>query len=173
VWRVTLHGDIVLDGSFHAWLPLTGFIPPDVRFLSPDPDYTVTVPGTATGPITCGAYNSLTGAPYPPSSRGPTRRPELSPDLAAPGVNVSGVFPYGEGLLSGTGVAAAITAGAAALLLQWGVVERNDPIFNTFRIKAFLIRGCTRAPGVAYPNNIEGYGRLNLLNTFNQMRNIY
>jgi hypothetical protein len=97
----------------------------------------------------------------------------MLPDLTAPGVNVSGIYPYGEGRMSGTSVAAAITAGAAALMLQWGVVDGHDPGFNTYRIKAYLIRGCTRDLNIPYPNPQWGYGKLNLINTFNLMRNLF
>jgi len=76
----------------------------------------------------------------------------------------------GRGTMTGTSVAAAITAGACALLLQWGIVQKNDVSLNTFRIKAFLIRGCKRDQNTKYPSFQWGYGILDLFNTFNQMR---
>jgi hypothetical protein len=72
--------------------------------------------------------------------------------------------------MSGTSVAAAVTAGACALLLQWGIVERNEPYADTYLARAYLIRGCDRDPGMTYPNPRWGYGRLNLWNTFNLLR---
>jgi hypothetical protein len=71
--------------------------------------------------------------------------------------------------MTGTGVAAAITTGASALMLEWGIVNGNDVTLNTYRIRAFLIRGCERDPNIEYPNYEWGYGKLNLLNTFNQL----
>jgi len=170
IWDVTLYGDIILYGRFNAWL--TGLVSPGVQFLTPDPNFTVTVPGTSTGGITCGAYNDRNSSLYINSSWGPTRNMLQKPDLVAPGVDVTGIYPMGSGTMTGTSVAAAITAGACALLLQWGVVERNDASLNTNRIRALLIRGCKRASNIIYPSKQWGYGKLDLLNTFRQLRGI-
>jgi len=94
----------------------------------------------------------------------------ISPNLVAPGVNVGGLFPTGYGQMSGTSVSAAITAGACALMLQWGIVDENETALTTERIKAHLIRGCIRLESVEYPNPQWGYGRLNLYNTLNIIR---
>jgi subtilisin family serine protease len=171
VWSITIHGDSILDGSFHAYLPITGFIEPETVFLTPSPNYTVVTPATSLGVITCGAYDSKTNSLYAPSSWGPSRLPALLPDLVAPGVNVSGRLPGNNpGTMSGTSVAAAITAGASALMLQWGIVEKNDTALDSYRIRAKLLAGCTRESNVDYPNNQWGYGKLNLYNTFRSLR---
>ena len=94
----------------------------------------------------------------------------IAPDLVAPGVGVGGVFPTGYGQMSGTSASAAITAGACALMLQWGIVDDNETALNTERIKAHLIRGCIRDIFVEYPNAQWGYGRLNLYHTLSIMR---
>ncbi len=88
------------------------------------------------------------------------------PDLVAPGYQIGGFYPTGYGYMNGTSVATAITAGAAALLMQWGIVEGNDYGFCTPLIAAFLIRGCTRIESREYPNSQWGYGMLNLLQSF-------
>ena len=72
--------------------------------------------------------------------------------------------------MDGTSVANAITAGACALLLQWGIVEGNDVAMSTYQARAYLIRGCTRSENIRYPNQQWGYGSLNLIQTFNLMR---
>ena len=172
IWTVTLYGDIVLDGGYHAWLPMTGFVSPTVEFLSASPDYTITVPATATGPICCGAYNSANQSIYPRSSRGPSRLGRILPDLVAPGVAVGGYYPYGYGTMTGTSAAAAVLSGACALLLQWGVVEGNDPAMSTYQTRAYLIRGCLRSPAMSYPNVQWGYGAIQLMQTFHLMREL-
>lgn len=172
IWTITVYGDIVLDGTFHAWLPLTGFVSPEVEFLSVTPYYTVTPPSTMTGSISCGAYNSNTNSLYSNSSWGPTRLGRMTPDLVAPGVNVGAFYPSGYGIMSGTSVAAAITAGACALMMQWGIVEGNDAALSTYQIRAYLIRGCSRSPTMVYPNTQWGYGTLDLIQTFNLMREL-
>ncbi len=170
IWTIIVHGDIILDGTFHAYLPLTGLGSPNVEFLTPTPNYTIVVPATALGTITCGAYDSVSDGLFAESSWGPTVLPVMSPDLVAPGVNVGGYYPNGYGLMSGTSVSTAITTGACALMLQWGIVEKNDVALSTFQIRAFLIRGCIRDNKSTYPNPQWGYGKLNLINTFNMMR---
>lgn len=172
IWTITMYGDIILDGTFHAWLPLTGLGSPNVEFLSPTPYYTVTVPSTAVGGICCGAYNSANNSLYINSSWGPTRIGVMAPDLVAPGVNVTGIYPTGPGTMSGTSVAAAITAGACALMMQWGIIQGNDVSISTYQIRAYLIRGCERSASLTYPNTQWGYGSLNLLQTFNLMREV-
>lgn len=172
IWTITLYGDIILNGTFHAWLPLTGFVSPTVEFLSATPYYTVTCPSTMFGSISCGAYDNTTGSLFSDSSWGPTRLERMAPDLVAPGVQVGGIYPSGPGTMSGTSVAAAITAGACALMMQWGVVEKNDVALSTYQIRAYLIRGCNRSPTMIYPNTQWGYGTLNLFQTFNLMREL-
>ncbi len=172
IWTITLYGDIILDGTVDAYLPLSSIGYKGVEFASPDPNYTIVVPGTASSVITCGAYNDVDNSLYINSSWGPTRLPMTSPDLVAPGVNVLGIYPYGEGVMSGTSVSAAITTGACALMLQWGIVEGNAPTLDTFQIKGYLIRGCQRDSATSYPNLQMGYGRLDLYNSFNLMREI-
>ena len=170
IWTISVYGDSILDGQFHIWLPLTGFIDPQTVFLNPTPNYTVVLPATSSGVITCGSYNSQDNSLSPTSSWGPSRLPAQLPDLTAPGEHVDGIFPTGYGEMSGTSVAAAITAGASALMLQWAIVEGNDTSMDSHRIRANLIAGCERDPGVDYPNNQWGYGRLNLYNTFRSLR---
>ncbi|MEM5768595.1 MAG: S8 family serine peptidase, partial [Bacillota bacterium] len=109
---------------------------------------------------------------YPRTSWGPTREPVLVPDFVAPGVNVSGFTPYGLNVMSGTSMAAAITAGACALFLQWGIVRQHDISMSTNQIRAYLIRGCDKSDEISYPNPQWGYGTLNVLQSFSLMREI-
>lgn len=172
IWTINVFGDIVLRGTFHAWLPLTGFVSPETEFLSASPYTTITVPATVIGGICCGAYDSDNNILYSQSSWGPTRAPFMAPDLVAPGVGVTGYYPSGPGGMTGTSVAAAIVTGAAALLLQWGIVNGNDVAISTYQIRAYMIRGCTRSEGTVYPNPQSGYGTLNLIQTFQFMREV-
>ena len=71
---------------------------------------------------------------------------------------------------SGSSIAAAHLAGAAALLVQWGMVLGRDNIMNTNSVKGYLIRGAIRKPELEYPNREWGYGRLDIYNTFEIMR---
>lgn len=172
VWTITAYGDIIIDGSINAWLPLTGFVSPSVQFLSSDPYNTITSPANGLGSITCGAYNGVTNSIYTLTSWGPTRISPEMPDLVAPGYEVGGFYPTGYGYMNGTSASTAVTVGACALLMQWGIIEGNDLGFCTPLIRAFLIRGCNRSSELTYPNPQWGYGSLNLLQTFFYMREL-
>lgn len=172
IWTVTVYGDMILNGTFDAWLPLSGFCEKETEFLSATPYSTVTVPATMIGAISCGAYDHLNNSLYYQSSWGPTRSLIMAPEIIAPGVNIGGYYPIGYGAMSGTSTAAAITAGACALLMQWGIIHKNDISMSTYQIKAYLIRGCSRNEAMSYPNTQWGYGTLNLINTFHQLREV-
>jgi len=172
IWSITVHGDIITNGRFDAYLPLTGLGSPGVEFLAPDPYYTVVVPATAFSTLSVGAYNAKDNSLYVNSSWGPSLLPANMPDLVAPGVRVGGIFPTGPGTMTGTSVAAAIATGAAALMLQWGIVEGNNRAISTYQIKGFFIRGCERSDFMSYPNYQWGYGKLDLYNSFNLMREL-
>ncbi|QHI73983.1 S8 family serine peptidase [Aminipila terrae] len=172
IWTIVVYGDIVIDGKINAWLPLTGFVSPTVGFLSFTPYTTITSPAINLGPIRCGAYNSYNNSLYPKSSWGPTRHSPNVPDFVAPGYQVGGYYPTGYGTMDGTSVAAAITSGACALMLQWGIVEGNDLGFSTPIIRTYLIRGCRRSDLIKYPNVQWGYGTLDLMQSFIVMRQL-
>ena len=170
IWEITLYGDKIVDGSYQAWLPITGQVDSSVEFLRPVPDYTIVYPAAAARTITCGAYSSFDGSLFVSSSWGPTRQPRISPDITAPGVKVSGIFPESYGIMTGTSVSAAVTAGAAALLMEWGIVKKNMPSMNGDLIRSMFIGGAQREKNIEYPNNKWGYGKLDLYNTFNYLR---
>lgn len=170
IWKITLHGTVVVSGIYNAWLPITGLVHPDIEFANPYPDCTITIPATDYGSLCCGAYNGNDGSLYLNNSWGPTATPRIAPDFALPGVDVAGIYPYGEGVMSGTSVAAALASGACALLFQWGIVQRNEIAMNGYRLRTLLIRGCTRDNNLTYPNNLWGYGKLDLEKTFRVMR---
>lgn len=170
IWQITLYGDKIIDGSYQAWLPITGQVDPSVEFLRPVPEYTIVYPSAAARTICCGAYNSFDGSLLVSSSWGPTRSAKPAPDLAAPGVKIIGIYPEGEGSMTGTSVSAAVCAGAAALLLEWGIVKGNMPSMNGDIVRSLLIGGAARRQGTIYPNNQWGYGKLDLYNTFQYLR---
>ncbi|HWP51075.1 MAG TPA: S8 family serine peptidase, partial [Clostridia bacterium] len=170
IWTVTVYGDIILNGTIQAWLPLMGFVSPSVEFLTSDPYYTITYPAASLGTVRCGASDSSSKTLYPMSSWGPTKIDPLSPDLVAPGYQIGGIYPSGYGYMSGTSIAAAITSGACALLLQWAIINGNDLGLCTPSITAYLVRGCDRNNDMNYPNPQWGFGTLNLLQTFYYMR---
>ena len=166
IWNIILYGDLIINGEYWAWLPITGQISPTVEFLRPTPEYTIVIPSTALRAIKCGAYNSKDQSLLVSSSWGPTRLLRIAPDFVAPGVDVKGIYPTGYGTMTGTSVAAAITAGIAALLFEWGIVNGNKPAMDSDLIRSYLISGCQRERNLAYPNIQWGFGKVNLYGTF-------
>ncbi len=170
IWEIKLYADKIIDGRYWAWLPITGQVSDDVEFLRPVPEYTIVYPAAAVRAVTCGAYNSEDGSLLVSSSWGPTRVPRIEPDLVAPGVSVRGIYPAGMGTMTGTSAAAAVTAGAALLLMDWGVVKNNMPTINGDLVRSLLIGGCRREESLTYPNIKWGFGKLDLFNTFLTLR---
>ncbi|WP_105616286.1 S8 family peptidase [Vallitalea okinawensis] len=170
LWTLVIHGETVINGVFDIYLPTKGFIEDDTIFLKPDPNITVVIPSTNPGTITVGAYNEVINSIYFSSGRGYTRENRVKPDIVAPGVNAVGPYPNNQyGVMSGTSVSSAITAGASALILEWGIVKGNDLSINTTATKAYLVRGANRKKGLKYPNREWGFGELDLLNTFKEL----
>lgn len=171
IWNLTVSSALNVTGAFHIWLPSRGFISDTTYFLRPDPDTLVTGPGNSQYALTVSAYDHTTGGIYIHSSRGFSRSGQIKPELAAPGVNITGAGLRSSFVQrSGTSAAAAHAAGAAAILLHWGILERNDPFMNTSAIKTYLIRGAKRNPALTYPNREFGYGTLDLYQAFLRLR---
>ncbi|MCD8249412.1 MAG: S8 family peptidase [Lachnospiraceae bacterium] len=170
IWtiRVFSAGDFAC--SFHAWLPVTNFLGRETYFLRPDPDTTVTCPADAEGVISFAGYDARSSSVWQEASRGYTRNRRLAPDVAAPAVEVSAVNTRGiPGTLSGTSAAAAIGAGACALLLEWGIVRGNAPAMESAAVQRYLVRGAARPELFTYPNRNWGYGLLDLYGVFRAM----
>lgn len=173
IWTVSVYSDISVYGEFDMWLPRVDWIKPNTRFLQPDPYTTVTVPSTAKNVLTVGGYNAQKNSIYEASGRGLTWDFEQKPDIVAPSVNVYGPLPGNVfGLMTGTSIGSAITGGACALLLEWGILLGNEPEMDTFIAKNFLIRGADRKANILYPNRIWGYGELDLVGTFDSLKDI-
>ena len=181
IWTIVVTNVIDISDTFHIWLPSRGLISDDTSFLRPDPDTLVTDPGNTQYPITVGAYDHTTGGIYIHSSRGFSRSGQIKPEIAAPGVNIlSAALPPAANAgpitapfyapVTGTSASAALVAGAAALLLHWGVLEGNDYYMNSSAIKSYLIRGAKRNPALTYPNREFGYGTLDLYQAFLNLR---
>lgn len=162
VWNVRLVPGRIVDGSYQMWFPSSAATGSATRFLRPRESDTLTIPSTASNVITVGAYNAATDAYADFSGRGSEEGGALKPSLVAPGVNIETAAPDGRYVSqTGTSFATPFVTGAAALLMQYGVVDGEDPFLYGEKVKAYLQRGARPLPGFTeYPNPQVGYGAL-------------
>ena len=163
VWTIFLTPVRVVTGGYQMWMVDARARENGTRFLRPSADATMTVPSTASGVTAVGAYDARSNSYAPFSGRGWAEKSFVPrPDLVAPGVDVT-TTAVGGGYVSvsGTSFAAPFVTGAAALLMQWGIVDGNDPYLYGEKVRAYLRRGARQLPGFTeYPNNQLGYGAL-------------
>lgn len=173
LYRITLTAAGAAGKSYRAWLPVSQFAPEGLVFTNPVTWGTVTVPGTAKTPIVAAAYNYSDGSIYVNGSRGYTADSVVKPDLAAPGVGITGAGPYGTTVTgSGSSISAACAVGAATLMQQWSRDRGLSPYINGNQIRQYLIRGADRENNHRYPDRYYGFGILNLRKTFESLRNL-
>ena len=169
IWTLILQPRNVTEGKVELWLPPSESLNPATRFYRPIAENTLTIPSTARKVISVGAYDSRSQIYAPFSGRGyaPEKSPLLSipqvkPDLAAPGVDIqTAAAGGGYTSVTGTSFATPFVSGGAALLMEWGIVNGNDPYLYGEKIRAYLQRGAQKLPGYRqWPNASVGYGRL-------------
>lgn len=167
IWTIELYGDNIVDGIFDLWLPRSDWILPDTVFLEAEANVTITEPATSDAFIAVGAYDIANNSLWSGSSRGYSRTGQIKPDIVAPGVNILGPVPGGGfATRTGTSVAAAVTAGASALMAEWGIKYGLSVPINTEQAKGMFALGARRDPQLRYPNPNWGYGILDLERIF-------
>ena len=145
----------------------------NVFFLTSNPDTTILDPGNAKQVLTVGGYNQRQNATLLESVRGYTIDEQIKPDVAAPGFLVDGAVAGRAGTSkelqyearTGTSASMAVTAGAAAMYLQWSG-QNQDNLVNTTQIKNAFALGAKRWGDELYPNRQWGFGALDLYQTF-------
>ena len=171
IWTILLEPVVTVTGQYYLYLPAGNGRGDSTGFYRSTPQVTLTVPSTAAKVITVGAYDPVydtyadfSGRGYADSTRtiGVAAAGLTKPDLVAPGVNIQAPDVYGTFTpTTGTSFATPIVSGAAALLMEWGIVRGNDPFLYGEKIKAYLRKGARPLRGeMEYPNDRVGYGRL-------------
>lgn len=169
IWKIQLYGENVRQGTYNIWLPASVSLNRATGVIRPVAYDTITIPATAGCCISVGAYNSYTGAYAAFSGRGSALTDVLTagikPDILAPGVDISIRRDTRQGVVytsvTGTSYATPFVTGAAALLMQWGIVMGNDRFMYGEKLKAYLRSGARQLDGVTHtPNPVTGYGAL-------------
>ncbi|MDE5699401.1 MAG: S8 family peptidase, partial [Lachnospiraceae bacterium] len=177
VWRMELQPVSLVTGEYRLYLPSYAARSAATGFFLPTPEMTITIPSTARRAVTVGAYDVSRRSYADFSGRGYVYHysdgrtdmaggqqiiADVKPDLSAPGVNITVPVPNGGyEQVSGTSFATPFVTGAAALLMEWGIVRGNDRFLYGERLKAGLIRGAQSLAGVpARPDSRIGWGTL-------------
>lgn len=173
IWTIRIRNLENEAFSFHSWLPAEPLLSDATYFIRQNPDTTITSPGNSYHPLTVTAYNQIDKRIIQASGRGYTRTGHIKPDLAAPGHQIPCALPQNRyGNASGSGAAAAFAGGAIAIFLEWSVSRGNYTSITGNDISRLLTRGTRRNPDIMYPNNIWGYGELNVNRVFEQLASL-
>lgn len=171
IWKLHMEPRRIIDGSYDMWLPVAGSTTAEVAFVRPALSKTLVIPSTARNVLSVAAYNSQNDTYAAFSGRGTqpsfTTYPSFfssgyKPDIAAPGVNINtSAVGGGYRVVSGTSFAAPFVTGAAALLLQYGIVDGRDPYLYGEKLRASLVRGARQLPfQISVPDFLAGWGGL-------------
>lgn len=164
IWTIEITPRRIANGELRLYMPSAVVRSENTRFLLPSPAQTLTIPSTAQKVITVGAYNAYVRSYAAFSGRGDAgsdRAENNKPDLAAPGVNIRIGEGEGGAVVSGTSYATPFVTAAAALLMEYGIVQGNDPFLYGEKVKAYLHAGARQLPGYdIWPNDQVGWGAL-------------
>ena len=169
-WKITLRKLNKYDGNFDMWLPISEGLNVNTKFLEPVVYKTLGIPATVKNVISVGSYNYLVDIISPFSGRGEKYNGQyIKPDIVAPGEGIYSAIPNrGFDKKTGTSMATPQVTGAAALMMQWGIVNGNDPYLYGERVKYFLILGSKKTrQDIEYPDAGWGYGELCLRESIN------
>ncbi|MGN0164950.1 MAG: S8 family peptidase [Lachnospiraceae bacterium] len=159
LWTLAFEPQEIRWGIANIWLPVSEGLAGDTRFTEPTVDTTLTIPSTADRVISVGAFDSRRKTLAAFSGRGYTADGRIKPDVVAPGVDVPAITQTGSALSTGTSFAAPFISARAAVLMDWGIVQGNDPFLYGEKLKAYIIREARPLPVLReYPNPAVGWG---------------
>lgn len=174
-WTIRLIGQYISNGIYNLYLPNKGLTKSIVKFSSNNPKYTINFPGGYRDMITVGTYDSINKSIWSESSRGPVIGvigKMIKPDIVAPGVNIIAPYPgRNYCTITGSSAAASYVVGGVALVMQYTFADRYYKSKGVVqKIRTFLRGGAKRSNQLVYPNEIYGYGILDIKGAFDQLK---
>lgn len=172
LWQMEIRTTQRNPWQVDIWFPVSESLALQTGFLRPSSQTTLTIPSSAGRAVTVGAYDTGLGQVAAFSGRGYTWNDHLvKPDLVAPGVGILSAAPGGGySRRTGTSMATPFVSGAAALIMEWGIVRGRDPFLYADKVKAYLIKGAKQITEYTqYPNERAGWGALCILNTLKEI----
>ena len=169
-WKISLRKLNNYDGIFDMWLPISEGLNINTKFVNPVVYNTLGIPATVRNVISVGSYNYLVDTISPFTGRGQIFEGQyIKPDIVAPGEGIYSAIPNRSfDKKTGTSMATPQVTGSAALMMQWGIVNRNDLYLYGERLKYFLMLGSKKGRrDISYPDPSWGYGELCLRDSFN------
>lgn len=168
IWRFRITEIKVVDGAVQLYLPPALQRNVGTRFLLQTPQLTMTIPACASRVISIGAYDDNLQSYADFSGRGRKEGFSLlateggKPDVAAPGVGIlAAKAGGGTDSYTGTSFATPLVSGSVALLMEWGILRKNDAYLYGEKVKAYLRKGAKPLRGEEkYPNDKVGWGAL-------------
>lgn len=172
IWTLRLRPEFIINGNYDLYLPNKNLISKDTRFVDPKSTGTITQLALGRKVITIGGYDGKTNSLWIGSSKGSLDVSKISPDIVAPGVDVISTYiDGGYNTSTGTGVSSSVVCGVIALMMEYLQKESSLPKLSLFSesLRTYLMLGASRDVIYSYPNTSQGYGVLNLKNTFRQI----
>ena len=173
IWTFRLDSTENQPFYFNSWLPSGNLISDQTYFVNASPDTTITNPGNSINTLTSSAYNQFDNTILVQSGRGYTSNGLVKPDIAAAGYQIPCALPQNRyGTMTGTGAAAAQAAGGIALIMEWALCKGNFTSLTGKQINRMIVRSAKRSSSYLYPNNVWGYGQLDINGLINRLINI-
>ena len=170
-WQFRLYGDRIINGNYSAWLSQRELLDKNTRFFNPIKQTTLMIPATSDNVLVAAYYNQENNTIVSSSGKGYTRKGIIKPDIAAGGVNATVIQPGNKtSIASGSSIASAVLAGCCALMLQWAIINKNDPKIQFKKLQSYVIGGAKLRKGDMYPNIEWGYGILDIQSILDSFR---
>ncbi|MFV0394531.1 MAG: S8 family peptidase [Coprobacillaceae bacterium] len=159
IWTLRIMSTDVFDGNYNIWMPTVEEVTTGTAFSYPTNNNTLTILATCKKVISVGGYDISNSTCLYFSGQGTIALSK--PDLVAPGNNVLTTSTNGGyDSYTGTSIAAPFVTGSIALMMEWGIVNGNDPFLYGQRVKAFLKKGTSNKNIIRTFNTCFGYGIL-------------